>query len=102
MVIFLCLILLTALHIILSQWEVGILLYKNIMNYYNYPIVQVPGDSDIPDNIYTGGIYYERIASNKWLTRFIVIQNIKVFLEVILIITLLHYHSLHLCISNTV
>ena len=86
MVIFLCLILLTALHIILSQWEVGILLYKNIMNYYNYPIVQVPGDSDIPDNIYTGGIYYERIASNKWLTRVIIIQNIKVFLEVILIL----------------
>ena len=37
----------------------------------------------VPDNIYTGRIYYERIGSNKWLMIFMVVQKIKVFLEVI-------------------
>ena len=37
----------------------------------------------VPDNIYTGGVYYERIERNKWLMMFMVVQKIKVFLEVI-------------------
>ena len=36
----------------------------------------------VPDNMYTGVMYYERTGSNKWLMMFTVVQNIKVFLEV--------------------
>ena len=36
----------------------------------------------VPDNMYTGVMYYKRIGSNKWLMMFMVVQNIKVFLEV--------------------
>ena len=55
------------------------------MKYYIklYSIVQVPNDSDMPDNIYTGEVYYERTSSNKWLMRFMTVQNLKVFQQVI-------------------
>ena len=36
----------------------------------------------VPDNMYTGVMYYKRTGSNKWLMMFMVVQNIKVFLEV--------------------
>ena len=36
----------------------------------------------VPDNMYTGVTYYKRTGSNKWLMMFMVVQNIKVFLEV--------------------
>ena len=36
----------------------------------------------VPDNMYTGVMYYKRIGSNKWLMMFMVVQKIKVFLEV--------------------
>ena len=36
----------------------------------------------VPDNMYTGMIYYESKGSNKWLMMFMMVQNIKVFLEV--------------------
>ena len=51
-----------------------------------YSIVQVPDDSGVPDNKYTGEMYYERKGSNKWLMRFMIVQNIKVFQKVIDII----------------
>ena len=50
---------------------------------YLYSIVQVPNDSGVPDNIYTGGMYYERTGCNIWKMTFMVVQNVKVFLEVI-------------------
>ena len=56
-------------------------------------IVQVPNDSGVSDNIYTGGIYYERIGSNKWLMMFMVVQTIKVFLEVINMVSSLTCHT---------
>ena len=52
-------------------------------NKYLYSIVQVPSDSGVPDNIYTGGIYYKRTECNIWEMTFMVVQNVKVFLEVI-------------------
>ena len=51
--------------------------------------MQVPCDSDIPDNIYTGKIYYETIGSNKWIMRFSIIQNVKVFLQVSYVIIII-------------
>ena len=55
-----------------------------MLHYYILiPIVSTPQVIiPCPDNIYTGEILYERIGSNKWLTRFIVVQNVKVFLQV--------------------
>ena len=35
----------------------------------------------VPDNMYTGVMYYESRGSNKWLMMFMVVQNIKVFLN---------------------
>ena len=46
-------------------------------------IVQIPKESGVPDNIYTGGIYYERTGFNRWKMTFMVVQNVKVFLEVV-------------------
>ena len=60
-----------------------ILLHNVVINILILYIVQVPNDSGIPDNIYTGRIYYERIGSNKWVMMFMVVQKINVFLEVI-------------------
>ena len=53
------------------------------MSNYIVCIVQVPNDDGTPDNIYTGEVYYERTSSNKWLMRFMAVQNIKVFQQVI-------------------
>ena len=53
-------------------------------------IVQVPDDTSVPDNKYTGEMYYERIASNKW---FMIVQNIKVFQKVFNIIDSAHLYS---------
>ena len=54
-----------------------------MLHYYILiPIVSTPQDIPSPDNIYTGEILYERIGCNKWLTRFIIYQNVKVFLQV--------------------
>ena len=44
----------------------------------------------VPDNIYTGLMYYERKGSNKWLMMFMVVQRIKVFLEVINMVPVSH------------
>ena len=55
-----------------------------MLHYYILiPIVSTPQVIiPCPDNIYTGDILYERIGCNKWLTRFIIYQNVKVFLQV--------------------
>ena len=67
-------------HITLSQIEV--------YNEYFFVLKVLFTDSftapdHVPDNVYTGLMYYERIGSNKWLMMFMVVQRIKVFLEVI-------------------
>ena len=51
--------------------------------------VQVTSDSSIPDNIYTGQICYVKKGTNRWCMVFMAVQNIKVFLEVFIILTLL-------------
>ena len=38
--------------------------------------------SDATENIYSGGMYYEKIGNNKWVMRFVVCQSIRVFLKV--------------------
>ena len=57
---------------------------------YNYSLVQVSSDLDIIDNIYTGELLFKRIGSNKWLIRFMIAQNVKILLQVVLIIILIY------------
>ena len=38
-------------------------------------------------------MYYERKGSNKWLMRFMIVQNIKVFQKVVNIIYSMHLYS---------
>ena len=38
--------------------------------------------SNTPHNIYTCEVYYDRMGSDRWLVRFIIVQNIRVFLKV--------------------
>ena len=57
---------------------------------YNYSLVQVSSDLDIIDNIYTGELLFKRIGSNKWLVRFMIAQNVKILLQVVLIIILIY------------
>ena len=33
-------------------------------------------------NIYSGGVYYDKTGRNRWLMKFVVVQNIRVFLKV--------------------
>ena len=47
--------------------------------------------ADIQENIYTGILLFERIGSNKWLVRFMIAQNVKILLQVILIIILINF-----------
>ena len=65
-----------------------------------YSVIQVHSDSGVPDNIYTGGMYYERIGNNKWLMTFMVVQKIKVFLEVIFIYITARFKLLTICLSS--
>ena len=38
--------------------------------------------SNAAENIYSGGMYYEKIGNDRWLMRFVVSQSIGVFLKV--------------------
>ena len=67
-----------------------------------YPAVQVPDDSCVPVNRYTGIVYYEREGSNKWLMWFNVVQNINVFLQVIKITCILSNHYNFFSILKTI
>ena len=61
----------------------------NVNLLYCIHSVQVTSDSSIPDNTYTGQICYVKKGINRWCMVFMAIQNIKVFLEVFIIHTLL-------------
>ena len=76
----------TTRHIPSTQGTTSALIDNSVIMLHYYilnPIVSTPQVIiPSPDNIYTGDILYERIGCNKWLTRFIIYQNVKVFLQV--------------------
>ena len=78
----------TTRHIPSTQGTMSALIDNSVimLHYYIYtrlPIVSTPQvNIPCPDNIYTGDILYEKIGSNKWLIRFIIYQNVKVFFQV--------------------
>ena len=62
-------------------------LYINLLySIYSYS-VQVTSDCSSPDNTYTGQICYVKKGTNRWCMVFMAIQNIKVFIKVIVVKT---------------
>ena len=76
----------TTRHMPSTQGTMSALIDNSVIMLHYYILIPIVSTPQViipsPDNIYTGDILYERIGSNKWLTRFIIYQNVKVFLQV--------------------
>ena len=76
----------TTRHIPSTQGTMSALIDNSVIMLHYYIFILIVSTPQViipsPDNIYTGDILYERIGCNKWLIRFIIYQNVKVFLQV--------------------